>query len=40
MIDVDFSNKQLRKIPLEADWIRHYVNVNATDEMIKELLEL
>jgi len=39
VIDADYGTKELRKIPLEADWIRHYVNVNATDEMIKELLE-
>ncbi len=39
VIDEDYSNKELRKIPLEADWIRHYVNVPATDEMIKEMLE-
>lgn len=39
VIDEDFSNKQLRKIPLCADWIRHYVNVNLTDEGMKELLE-
>ncbi len=39
LIDEDHSNKELRKIPLEADWLRYYVNVNATDEMIKELLE-
>ncbi len=39
LIDEDFSHKELRKIPLEADWLRYYVNVNATDEMIKELLE-
>ncbi len=39
VIDEDFSNKEPRRIPLEGDWIRNYVNVNATDEMIKELLE-
>ena len=39
VIDVDYSSKELRKIPLCADWIRHYVNVNLTDEDMKELLE-
>jgi len=39
VIDEDFSSKELRKIPLCADWIRHYVNVNLTDENMKELLE-
>ncbi|MBO5248489.1 MAG: phenylalanine--tRNA ligase subunit beta [Clostridia bacterium] len=39
VIDEDYSSKTLRCIPLEADWIRNYVNVPATDEMIKEMLE-
>ena len=39
VIDEDYSSKTLRCITLEADWIRNYVNVPATDEMIKEMLE-
>ena len=39
IIDEDYSVKELRKIPLCGDWIRHYVNVNLTDENMKELLE-
>lgn len=38
-IDEDFSTKDLRVIPLEGDWIRHYISLPVSDEEIKELLE-
>ncbi len=37
-IDVDFSEKQPRRIPLEKDWINYYLNTDISQEQMTDIL--
>ncbi len=37
-IDLDYSNKEQKKIALEADWINRHLGIEATAEQMKQIL--
>ena len=38
-VDVDRSNKKLRTLPLDADWINKFIGINLSADEMKEILE-